>query len=924
MRARRAAAWEIATRDAECSPDAAILPIQEVECPAVRALRLWRFLAHEVVRLKQSETLTLAQIHTLADECRQRNAAIKRKLANEGISIVIEATRPSPKPENNTDRKDCIPKELLSPRLTIFDLLLDPQNIQWLMGFGGALMVVGLILLLWVKNFLTPPIMATCMGFTNISAMFVGLFLILKSRYQFAGKGLTLLACLVMPLNLWYYHSNGLVTVDGHLWMVATILCGIYAAAARILKDSTFVYVFNAGVAMTGLLLLADLHKVAEIATPAALLLALGLAGIHVERAFVEYDGPFSRQRFGRAFFISGHLLLGIALLMVFIAQLLGDWLYHAVIKPVYLAFNVESVPIFELNRAYALVLVLLGVYAYIYSDLVTRKRGYIHAAGSLLIWAQIIILQMLHQAWGLDAIIAVLASTSIVINLLYATMTRALRITQSFPTFGLLLSLLPVLLGVSQYLRFLGFRAAWEGNSPEWSYVGAMLLAAISSRLGAFIYRHSLSTWLPLAYHFATAAATMVAAVALLAACGMERWQEHAPVMMLIPIVYLIAARLYGSRGPSKPLTAVAHAATIVMLVSSLVSAFLSFTKLDPDRNLNLALVVFFAEASVFYGLAARFQRKPICVHVATLMACGVIWQLLLFVGVTNSSVFLLAFAGLGMLLLLAYRFSVLEQTPAAPLAEAAFQAANSLLSLTFVATFLRGLARSAAVGIGASNRVDLGSMSLSFGMLILSGLSVVLVQVAGWRRWYVVNVMAQAGLILLGLHQWIDLDGWQQLELFSVIAGVLLLAVGHIGWYREQGQESDSDLVSISLNFGSLLAAFPLAIATWIDRAQGRFEILNEAGFLFSGVLLLGTGVVFRLKSTTVVGVLSTGLYFFTLLLFIPWRRLDTIAVLIILGGSTLFGTGLILAFFRDRLLSLPERIKTREGVFRVLNWR
>ena len=87
---------------------------------------------------------------------------------------------------------------------------------------------------------------------------------------------------------------------------------------------------------------------------------------------------------------------------------------------------------------------------------------------------------------------------------------------------------------------------------------------------------------------------------------------------------------------------------------------------------------------------------------------------------------------------------------------------------------------------------------------------------------------------------------------------------------------------------------------------------------------VLLLGTGVVFRLKSTTVVGSLSTALYFITLLMFIPWSRLDTIAILIIVGGSTLFGTGLVLAFFRDRLLTLPERIKNREGIFKVLNWR
>jgi len=63
---------------------------------------------------------------------------------------------------------------------------------------------------------------------------------------------------------------------------------------------------------------------------------------------------------------------------------------------------------------------------------------------------------------------------------------------------------------------------------------------------------------------------------------------------------------------------------------------------------------------------------------------------------------------------------------------------------------------------------------------------------------------------------------------------------------------------------------------------------------------------------------------LYFLTLLIFIPWSRLNAVALAITIGGGTIFGFGLILAFFRDRLLALPERIKQREGVFRVFNWR
>ena len=939
----------LAADNVDCPSMPGILPVQANEVPAVRALRLWRFLGNEVSQHKLSGRLTLSQAHALAEECRERITSLKRRLTDDGITIVTAAATPSSsaqqaagsgvsdvlkswsQPDTASSKEpaaaadEVLPTlEMVKPRRNILEMLLDPRSIQWLMGIGGALMAVGLVILLWVKNYFTPPVMAMVMGITNIAIMGGGWGIIQKTRYQLAGKGLTLLACLVMPLNLWYYHSQGLVTLDGHLWVVAAIMCALYAASAWTLKDEMFVYVFNAGVAMTGLLLLADMHKFVEIAAPATLLVLFGLAGIHAERAFADNDGPFSRKRFGLAFFASGHVLLGSGLLMVFIAQLAGDWLYDAWFQSVYLSFQAVPSPICGPQRWLALVLVLAGIYAYIYSDIVVRKHGaYIHFAAALLLWAEVLVVQLLHLTLGLDAIIAVLAVTSLAVNLIQATMTRDQKMTRAFPVFGLLLSLLPVLLGISQYLRFLGFRAAWEGHPPEWSYVGAMVLTAIAARLGAFIYRNA-GKWLPTAYHFATAAATLVAAVAALSAFGLERWQEHAPIMMLIPIAYLVAAKLYGDRGPSEPLMAVAHTATVVMLASSLTSAFYGFTKLDPNTNLNLALTAFFAEAAVFYGLATAFQRKPLCVHLATLMASGSLWQLLIYFGITSANVYLLTFAGLGLALLLAYRFSVLEQTAAAPLAEAAFQAANSLLSLAFVASVCKGLSSLASDAFSSAEKVNLGFVGFSITMLVIAGLSVAIVKVAGWRRWYVVNVVAQGALTLLGLHQLINLNGWQQVELFSVIVGLLLLGVGHLGWYREQGRETDSDLVSTSLFFGSLLTAVPLAIATWIDRGQGHFLIINEAGFLFVSVLLLGTGVVFRLKSTTVVGSLSTALYFITLLMFIPWSRLDTIAILIIVGGSTLFGTGLVLAFFRDRLLTLPERIKNREGIFKVLNWR
>ncbi len=189
-----------------------------------------------------------------------------------------------------------IPVEPSKPRRPLIEILLDPRSIQALLGLGGALMIVGLVILLWLNNFFTPMVTAIGMAIGSVLMLVAGLGLILKTRYQMAGKAVALLACAVMPLNLWYLHSNTLITIDGHLWLAALLICGLYAAAAWTLKDEVFVYVFTGGITLTGLLILADLNpspqRFWEIASPSTLLVILGLIGIHLERAFVPGDGP--------------------------------------------------------------------------------------------------------------------------------------------------------------------------------------------------------------------------------------------------------------------------------------------------------------------------------------------------------------------------------------------------------------------------------------------------------------------------------------------------------------------------------------------------------------------------------------------------------------------------------------------------------
>jgi hypothetical protein len=906
-----------ASAEGKLTPDDMILPPLDADLadsPATRPLWWHHLAASEITRMRETGVLPLHQAEACLAELHARTSALRRQLLQE---------RPVAEPEPVVEAAPAL-APAVATRRNLLEILLDPRSIQWLLGSGGALMVVGLVILLWVNEFFTPSVVAVVLGVTNVAVLLGGWAVIQRTRYQTAGRALTLLACLVMPLNLWYYNANQLITLDGHLWVAALVISALYAASALVLREETFVYIFMAGVTLTGLLILADLppspERFWEIALPSTLLVVLGLLAVHVERAFPDAEGPFTRKRFGLAFFWSGHALIGAGLLLLFGAQLAGNWLYEPYFKEVYrLLGNKQPSPVvtvFEL-RLLALGLVLAGTYVYIYSDIVVRRIGvYLYLAALTMLWSEVLLVELLQLHLGVDALIAILAATALAVNFGKVTVAGDNSLTRPFPVLGLLLGLLPVVLGFFVYAQALSSRGVWANEAPRWGFVGAMLLTAISSRFGAHVYRH-MAPSLSACYFFATAAATLIGAVALLAALGLTKWEDHAPILMLLPIVYLLAAQLYRGHTAEQPLVWVSHAVTGVMLVSSVASALHGFIVVE-GQPLNLALTVFFAEVALYYGLAAALRRQSSAVPLCTAAACAAVWQLLHY-AVFPAETYTLTFAVVGLALLIAYRFAVLDRFAAVRLADALLQGGNMLLSLAFAASTFLSLSRLATGHVHWS----LVLMCLALGAISL--VAAALVQQEGWRRWYVVAAIGQGLLTILAVQALSELNPWQKLEIFSVALGLLLLVAGHVGWYREQ--DLQSDMVSLSLFLGSLLAGVPLAVATIIDRAHGdfaAFHVFNEMGFLTVGVLLLVTGVLFQLRATTLNGVALTTLYFASLLMYVPWGRLNAVATFITAGGGTIFLVGLLLSVYRERLKTLPDRVRRREGIFRVFGWR
>ena len=78
-------------------------------------------------------------------------------------------------------------------------------------------------------------------------------------------------------------------------------------------------------------------------------------------------------------------------------------------------------------------------------------------------------------------------------------------------------------------------------------------------------------------------------------------------------------------------------------------------------------------------------------------------------------------------------------------------------------------------------------------------------------------------------------------------------------------------------------------------------------------------------RLRATTIAGAGLLGVYLVSLLTLIRLPgQLQNVSVMMMLAGGIFFGVALLMSVYRDRLTSLPRRIREGEGVYQILKWR
>lgn len=817
--------------------------------------------------------------------------------------------------------------------LRMLEALLDPQSIQWLLVLGGSLSVLGLIVwLVSLRVFDNPAVVAGCMVVGSLAIVAFGCWVSLKTRYQTAGRALTFLGCVVAPLNLWYYHAQELVTIDGHLWVGALWCCLLYAAIMFVLRDPLFLYAIEAGVTLTAVLLLADLGQLTDPAWLSLVGMTLGLISLHAGLAFPpEPEADFSRSRFGKPLFRSAHIQIAASLGLLLCVQLF-TWFFAPIAE--FLSSTTLAPPtnLLATSRLLAAGLWIAGAYAYFYSDLVVLRRGRdVFSAAICVLMAELTLLAEmdLRTEW----LIVVLALTALAANMAQLWWTRGNErpVEPALPRVGMILNLLPLLLGLALHVRATSDVAAQLNWSYEagWQLVIAMAVVAACNRLAAWMYRESQPAWAS-AYLAFTAGALLIGAAALLRALGFEAWTQQAPVMMLIPLLYLGASHLWRGRQPEWPLYWVGHAATGLILLHVLVAALKSVAGITPVRGeaINLILGVVFLKAMVFYVAAAFMRTRSANIYLAAAAGCGAVWQFLGYFNVPGEW-YSLIYAGVGLAILAASRSLGVERVPvwrpdgqpASRLRGAgwpAFQCATGILLIAFLSAFLQGAARILSGGV---EWVELASLAVTAGA---AGVAALLSPAGGWRRIYTVAAVALGGLTFLTLNEFIDLSAWEKLEIFCVVVGLMLLAVGHIERFRAEAFASHSDLTLGALWLGAALATLPLLVDVLYHRATDGVSLRSELAIITVAGLTLAAGLGWKTKATTFFGGGTLAIYLLVLVGSIVYQPQVKIGAYLAIGGGLLFLGALLLSMYRERLLSLPDRIAARQGIFQVMNWR
>ncbi len=813
----------------------------------------------------------------------------------------------------------------------LIERILSPESLQKMMACGGGLLVVGFVAWLWsIGLFASPVTVAGILGGVTLGAILGGVVLYKRTRYQLAGTGLTLLGSLALPLNLWFYDVQGLITLadGGHLWIPAALCCVIYAAVAWIMRNAHFVYAFVGGTVMTGMLFLADatVDRFWYLMPQVTFLVAIGWTCLIAGRQFPDGDSDFSRATFGRAFRRAGGLALTIGLI------LLGGGQVLAALSSVFVGLPAPLIATLHSQQLWAALILTATTAGLAVEYLLQKSRGSFGVASILTgLWSGVTVIDLLEFHPTVAHVLIGLALFTLAVNLV-AFFTGRIRQTTDEADSARLRRLmmttqpLALLLTAMAIVEFIGQLFVPAGHllfSPTgWTLVSQLAFAAAAIlTTGIVAGRRAESEtqeWQtrPLMYFGAGTLTLAIWTTGM--TLGWVSVTEFAVSCLVLPVIAALSACLLPSESPRARARFISWGAQHTALI--LIAVFSVAGLVSVGSGHLVACLVLGVAALNWYLTAASRGRATdsFCGHTAAGLAIS---QGLVLAGVDSNYSLALAPTMIG--LVLSVVGPLLRSGSTGDSADKSSAAAPGLLVL------LGG-----ALGVLlAGFRMISGEQTM--GLIAMLGLQLAATAITGlmagtreWKLAFRTAAMAQVVALAASINLMLDFTWIQRMELGSLLVGTILLGLGHVAWSRE-GDDRDG-MATAGLSLGSLAVVIPLAAGLiWTRLSVGAelagWGLFHESATIVAGLLLLGAGLLCRVRSTTVGGATLLVVQVLSLVTLIDWPEpLQRISVLMMLGGGLFFTTAILLSIFRDHLMALPTRIREGEGVFQVFKWR
>ena len=822
----------------------------------------------------------------------------------------------------------------------LIEQALSPQSLQWMMLSGGGLLVVGFVAWLWsVGLFENPIIISGIVGAATLGLLGGGVAMVRLTRYQLAGRGIALLGSVVLPLNLWLYDAQGLVTLanGGHLWIPAALFCLVYAAVARVLRDSMFVYALVGGVVMTGMLLLADqtVGHFWALMPPVTFLVVIGWLSAFADRLFVDDEGDFSRKNFGLAFHRAGLVVVTAGLTL-----LLGG---HFMAAKTFL-FSGELWPLIASSHSqklWALGVIAFSAAGFGLQSTLRQNQFYRIPAVLLGVWLipatmNLLAIEITVSHVAIAAALVVTLGNAFVAWL--QTKGRAgeeqkvnTTIVSAIESFSLPVAACLAVLAAGQLL----FQSLGGGSAPIFSRIGwVSTLQIFTAGLAACTYAwNCLNKNQDSKLNYVLGHASIAVGVSLIVGAAWSAAYVQsvmsiplaAAVILIIPIGLAVLS-LVVNRTRSMSIVQSSTVAAMTAYLAIRACAAIGWpaslmSDVLPDVSLRWSAM--FAVAAAVYGIVS-WQRATsvarVLSYVAGLMS---ITMLVHWVGLDFGYCLVLAPMLLGVVLRITETLTNAKGKASELLPLSQFtKAANTLVLGSGIGGVLLALSRWV---VGDTS----GTLMLVVATLLACTTVVsLLTEHQAWRTAFRALIVALIGASLCVFDGWLAIDGWQRFELCSILGGAILLGLGHMVWSREGSEEDET--ASASLALGSLLMAVPLAIGLVVYRfgiaTDFSWMQFHEITTIAAGLVLFGSGICCKIRATTISGAILLGVYILSLLMLVirvP-DQLQSASVMMMVGGGLFFVTAFLMSIYRDRLISLPRRIREGEGMYRVLKWR